>query len=125
GIYVDAARNIAGSRTAIGDTSFPNLTLSNPFGAADPNSLLEVSTPKILAIDPGRRTPYTTQFLFNVQRQITQDTMVEVGYLGSRTRKLQSWEPVNEPAPSAVGSPQARAPFPELSVQSWMIAGNG
>jgi hypothetical protein len=84
-----------------------------------------ISTPKILGIEVGRRTPYSIQFSFNVQRQLTKDTVLEAGYLGSESHKLWSWQPINEPLPAATGAPQSRAPFPEIATQSWVMAGTG
>jgi hypothetical protein len=60
-----------------------------------------------------------------VQRQLTKDTVLEVGYLGSEAHKLWSWQPINEPLPAPTGAPQSRAPFPEISTQSWVMAGIG
>src|SRR5262249_32343350 len=65
------------------------------------------------------------QYLFNIQRQLTQSTMLEVGYLGSVSHKLQSWVPFNEPLPSTIGTPQSRAPFPEFSPLVWIMTGIG
>ena len=45
--------------------------------------------------------------------------------MGTESHKLWSWQPINEPRPSAVGSAASRAPFPELSVQSWIMSGTG
>jgi hypothetical protein len=64
------------------------------------------------------------QYLFNVQRQISRDTMVEVGYLGAVAHKLQSWYSYNEPAPAPTGTPRLRFPFPELD-PSWTMNGTG
>ena len=124
-VYLDASRNLAGTRVATSNTNFPNVPLSNPFEETGSSSLLTVSTPKILGIDPHLRTPYVIQYVFNIQRQLSKDTMVEVGYVGSEDHKLDSWEPYNEPVASAIGTPQSRAPFPEFSVQGWLVEGVG
>ena len=120
-IYLDSVRaNTGGSRISTTNVSFPDVT----FNTAFVNPL--VSTPKILGIEVHRRTPYIMQVSLNVQRQLTKDTVLEVGYLGSTGHKLWAWQPFNEPTPSAAGgSPQARAPFPELSVQGWVMSGTG
>jgi hypothetical protein len=119
--YLDSVRaNTGGSRISTTNIGFPTVT----FNTAFVNPL--VSTPKILGIQVDRRTPYSTQYSLNVQRQLTKDTVLEVGYLGSQAHKLQSWDPFNEPTPTAIpGNPQTRAPFPELSVQGWIMAGTG
>ena len=119
-IYFDVSRNMAGTAQAVTNNNFPNLTLENPFSSTSNT----VSTPSLLGIEPHRRTPYTAQFMFNVQRQINKDTMVEVGYLGAEAHKLQSWFSYNEAAPGATGSPQSKFPFPELAT-GWVMSGVG
>ncbi len=121
-IYFDVSRNLGGPREARTDNSFPGLTLNNPF--LDTNALVNVSTPSLLGVEPHRRTPYTAQFMFNVQRQISKDTMVEVGYLGAEAHKLQSWFSYNEAKASPIGAPVTRLPFPELST-GWVMSGVG
>jgi hypothetical protein len=119
-VYLDSVRaNTGGSRITTANVSFPSVTFNNAFASP------LVSTPKILGIEVHRRTPYSLQYSFNVQRQLTKDTVLEVGYLGSEAHKLASWQPFNEPLPSTSGNPQSRAPFPELSVQGWVMAGTG
>jgi len=121
-IYFDVSRNLGGPREGRTLNDFPNVTMSNPFPGA--GSLVTISNVSMLGIDTRRRTPYTFQFLFNVQRQLTRDTMVEVGYLGAMAHKLQSWFSYNEPAPAATGTPRLRFPFPELD-PGWTMNGVG
>jgi hypothetical protein len=121
-LFFDLSRNLAGPRESRADNNFPELTLNNPF--LNLNSLVTVSTPSILGIQVDRRTPYTIEYMLNVQRQLTKDTVLEVGYLGSQAHKLQSWQPINEPVASPVGAPQSRYPFPEF-VSSWVMSGIG
>lgn len=119
-IYLDSVRaNTGGSRIVTANASLPNVTFSNAF--VDPL----VTTPKILGIEAHRRTPYSLQYSFNVQRQLNQDTVVEIGYLGSQAHKLWSWYPFNEPLPAVGGNPQLRTPFRELSMQGWVMSGTG
>src|ERR1044071_8655640 len=59
-----------------------------------------------------RRTPYSAEYLFNVQRQIASNLVLELGYLGSISRKLEFLRAVNESLPGTVGSAQTRAPYP-------------
>ncbi|MGH9627856.1 MAG: hypothetical protein ACRD7E_05900, partial [Bryobacteraceae bacterium] len=60
--------------------------------------------------------PYTVQYLFNVQRELGKDMVLEAGYLGSVSRKLESLRLFNQPLPSATGSAQSRAPYPEFGL---------
>jgi hypothetical protein len=119
-IYFDVSRNLAGAVQTVTNNSFPNLTLENPFSSTSST----LSTPSLLGIEPHRRTPYTTQFLLNVQRQISKETVLELGYLGAEAHKLQSWYSYNEAAPGPTGSPQNKFPFPELAT-GWFMAGLG
>ena len=121
-IYFDVSRNLGGPREGRTLNDFPNLTYQSPF--VDATSNIQVSNPSMLGIQTNRRTPYTFQFLFNVQRQISRDTMVEVGYLGAVAHKLQSWYSYNEPAPAPTGTPRLRFPFPELD-PGWTMNGVG
>jgi hypothetical protein len=122
--YLDATRNLTGSEVVTGSTTFPNLTLTNPFQIQN-GVVPVVNTPKILGIQVDRKTPYTIQYLFNVQRELSTNTALEIGYMGNESHKLESWDPSNEPLPSTVGSAQSRAPFPALSTQEWIMSGLG
>ena len=51
-----------------------------------------------------RRTPYVLQYLFNVQREFSQNLVLEAGYIGSASRKLESLRAVNEAIPGAIGN---------------------
>ena len=48
-----------------------------------------------------RRTPYIHQYMFNVQRQLTDTMMVEVGYMGNAGHKLQRMFGYNTPTEKA------------------------
>lgn len=78
----------------------------------------------MLANDPHRRTPYTLQYLFNVQRELMNNMVLEVGYLGSVARRLEQWHNFNSPDPSPIGSVQSRAPWPELG-RVFQVSGFG
>jgi hypothetical protein len=69
-----------------------------------------------------RRTPYVMQFLLNVQRRVAQDTVLEVGYLGSVSRKLESYRDYNVPKPDATSPLRTRLPYPEFS-RVWFVDG--
>ena len=107
---LDPARNLAGFRSDQASSDFPNLTWTSPFSSQG----VQINTPSVLANDPRRRTPYTIQYLFNVQRELAKNMVLEVGYLGSVARRLEQWHNFNAPDPSPIGSVQSRAPWPEL-----------
>ncbi len=110
----DMSRNIAGRRTDTTDPEFPDLPWDQPF--RNLGGAVEIRTPFVLANIHQRRTPYTLQYLFNVQREVGKDMYIEAGYLGSVSRKLESLRLFNQPLPSATGSAQSRAPYPELGL---------
>jgi hypothetical protein len=119
---LDPARNLAGFRSEQASSDFPNLTWGEPFTGITQS--VQVNTPSVLANDPHRRTPYTIQYLMNVQRELMKDTVLEVGYLGSVTRRLQQFHNFNVPDPSPIGSVQSRAPWPEFG-RVFQVSGFG
>ena len=119
---LDPARNLAGFRSEQASSDFPNLTWDAPFSGLSQS--VQVNTPSVLANDPHRRTPYTIQYLFNVQRELMNNMVLEVGYLGSVARRLEQWHNFNSPDPSPVGSVQSRAPWPELG-RVFQVSGFG
>lgn len=119
---LDPARNLAGFRSEQASSDFPNLTWTAPFTGLGQS--VQVNTPSVLANDPHRRTPYTIQYLFNVQRELLRDMVLEVGYLGSVTRRLQQFHNFNAPDPSPAGSVQSRAPWPEFG-RVFQVSGFG
>ena len=80
--------------------------------AKSPARLAQVPQPYTFSNLYDRRTPYVMQYLFNVQREFSQNLVLEVGYLGSVSRKLESLRAVNEAIPGATGSVISRSPYP-------------
>ena len=116
----DASRNLAGRDQTIANTTTHNLTWANPYllngsnacGVAAP--LVCESTPGLLAVQYNRRTPYVNQYEFNIQRQLTPNMVMEIGYFGSESHFLPRFHYLNYPIPGT-GSSTAREPWPELS----------
>ena len=91
-----------------------DLTFANPFtagangacGVPSPPYVC-ISTPQGLANQYNRRTPYVEELEFNVQQQLTSDTVLEFGYMGLEGHFLQNLITYNEPlwmsATAAVG----------------------
>ncbi len=67
----------------------------------------------------NNRTSYTMQWNFHVQRQLAEDLMVELGYVGTRGVKLSTFSNVNT-APAGPGEVQPRRPFPQYGPLSEM-----
>src|SRR5206468_8079669 len=95
----DMSRNLAGRLRFNSNTVTPNLNWDNSL-ASIAGSIANVTQPYTFANPPDRRTPYTIQYLMNVQRELPMNTVVEVGYLGSVSRHLESLRAVNEALPA-------------------------
>jgi carboxypeptidase family protein len=123
-LYFDQARSLAGRTDDFADTTTHNLNWQHPYNTSVGSSVCGVSTPPYICVtsplgfasDPDRRTPYVKQFTFNIQRQISNSTVLEVGYLGSIGDKLQRLMSLNGSVPGATGSAASRQDFPEFSV---------
>lgn len=123
-LYFDQARSLAGRTDDFANPATNNLTWKNPYNTSVGSSVCGVPTPPYICVtsplgfasDPNRRTPYVKQFTFNIQHQLSNSTVLEVGYLGSIGDKLQRLMSHNASVPGAVGSNAARQSFPEFSV---------
>src|SRR3989441_751138 len=120
----DMARNLSGRRRDNTLLLTPDLTLDAPFrgsGAGSSNDcgvappLVCLTNVYILGNMPNRKTPYMFQYLFNIQRELDSSTALEVGYLGSRSYRLERMFDWNETIPGITGSVQSRKPYPEFT----------
>ncbi len=57
------------------------------------------------------RTPYMQNWNFGIERQVAQDLLIELNYLGSKGTHLGSFLSTNDPTPGP-GDPNLRRPFP-------------
>ena len=108
----DMARNLSGRRRDEATPSDIGLNWNQPF--RNLGSTVVVSNPYVLGNIFARRTPYSLQYLLNVQRELGKNTALEVGYIGSVSRKLESLRAFNESIPGATGTVLSRAPYPEF-----------
>lgn len=108
----DMARTLAGRVQNVSNADFPNVTFDNFMGPA--GLLVSITRPFVTGFMVDNRTTYSMQYLLNIQRELGNSTMVEVGYNGSQSRHLYSMWDANEPNPSPVGAVYTRAPFAEL-----------
>jgi hypothetical protein len=60
-------------------------------------------------------TPYSMQYLFNVQRQFAGSWLIEAGYLGTVSHHLQGLMNSNQALPGTVGSTVSRRPWSDFS----------
>lgn len=109
----DMARNIAGRIRVNSDLQSPTLFWSNALANIG-GGTAKIKRPYAFANKYERRTPYTWEYLLNVQRDLGRDLVLEFGYLGSISRKLEFLRAVNESLPGTVGSPRTRAPYPNF-----------
>jgi len=71
-------------------------------------------------------SPYTQNFNVNVQRQLNHSMLLQVGYVGSQSRKLADKRDINQPLPDPTGllSEQQRRPYysvyPNLGSITWL-----
>jgi hypothetical protein len=116
----DMARNAAGRRQDIADPVLLNLNWNAPFAGSGTNvcgvqpPLVCVTNHYVLGNEFDRKTPYMFQYVFNVQRELGPSTALELGYLGSRSKRLQRMYDANEVTPGP-GSVQSRRPYPEFT----------
>jgi outer membrane receptor protein involved in Fe transport len=117
----DMARNLAGRGRDNSDTKFLTWANAVPTGGTLPER------PYAFANLYDRRTPYSIQYMLNVQRELPWNTLFEVGYLGSQSHRLEALRSVNEAleAPRTSGlSVAQRSPFPNLGIVQ-LVDNNG
>ena len=95
----DLARNVAGRIRTNSALLNPTLFWNNSLAALGGGATANVRVPYAFANKYERRTPYTWEYLLNVQRDLGHEFVVEFGYLGSTSRKLESLRAVNETLP--------------------------
>ena len=75
--------------------------------------MANILTPQAFSNKFDRRTPYSMQWLFNVQRELAQNLTFEAGYLGSISRHLESYRGVSAAVPGP-GTVASRSPYPNF-----------
>ncbi|HTC62346.1 MAG TPA: TonB-dependent receptor [Candidatus Saccharimonadales bacterium] len=80
---------------------FGSIGIPNTFPSTPPPSTLDFSpylpfgAGSLFFVDPHLRTPYTYQYNLSLQRQLTSNLSLELGYLGSSSHGLTSLQDVN------------------------------
>ena len=123
----DGALNLQfGGQPPFGDVSNLNYSgftgefdpIADPFNAFNPGTvnpfpfiaggrLGQFFVPKVsfaFVVDPHFRTPYSENYNFGFQYQLTKDTLLEAYYVGSLGRKLITSADVNFPQPSILAA---------------------
>jgi hypothetical protein len=117
--------NLAGRANVTSNVQAPNAPLSNPLNPVQGvgtctgwSGICQGPGTRVYVVDPHLRTPYIMQWLFNVQRQLTSSSFLEVGYEGNSGHKLEIFRNLNEPVlrtgPSDGSSLQQRRPWTDL-----------
>jgi hypothetical protein len=110
----DVGRNAAGRTRNDDNPDFPAETWLN--GAASlAGSVANILTPQAFSNKFDRRTPYTMQWLVNVQRELAANLTFEAGYMGSVSRHLESYRGVSAAVPGP-GTIASRSPYPNFGL---------
>src|SRR5713226_5046426 len=110
----DVGRIAAGRTRNDDNPDFPAETWLN--GAAGlAGSVAKIATPQAFSNKFDRRTPYSMQWLFNVQRELANNLTFEAGYLGSVSRHLESYRGVSAAVPGP-GTIASRSPYPNFGL---------
>ncbi len=109
-----SARNAAGRTRNDDNPDFPAETWLN--GAAGlVGSVANILTPQAFSNKFDRRTPYSMQWLVNVQRELANNLTFEAGYCGSISRHLESYRGVSAAVPGP-GTVASRSPYPNFGL---------
>ncbi len=119
--YFDMARNIA-ARVDLTTTPANPVTWSNAIPGGN-ETVVKVPPPFAWAAAYDHATPYTMQYLLNVQRQLSANWALEVGYLGSQSRHLYGFQNINQALPGPLSSINSRRPFANYGVLSYVNDG--
>jgi len=122
------------SRNPVGPNAVHDVT-AGPLTIQDGVYIFGGSTPSppftAFGVSQDLRSPYIMNYNINVQHQLTRNTLIQVGYVGSQGRKLADKRNINQPLPDPTGllSRQERRPyngqFPDISGITWLeSAGN-
>ena len=118
----DLSRNLAGRVQDSANLQTHDLTWQHPFTASGSVCGVPVppyvciTSPLLFQIDPHHPTSYIEQYLFNVQRQLSSSTVLEIGYLGSEGHHLGRFLFFNPTTPGpATSTVASRSPYPEIT----------
>ena len=101
-------------RNEAANSLIPNLSWARPYSITGAPTF-------ILANTWNEPSSYIAQYTFNIQRELTKDMSLEIGYLGSAGIHLRRLGSYNDPPPGP-GNIQARRPFPNLGNVQVMYA---
>ena len=116
GSWPDIGQQIASNLTNVPTTSqlTPNVTAQNPF-AAGGGGLFPAATPftsNQWYFDPHIKNPYSEQWNFGVQRQLSGSLVLRMDYVGSGSHRTNVGGVYNTALTPGPGDIQSRAPYP-------------
>src|ERR1700735_4285251 len=76
----------------------PNVPIFNP-ASVTPGS---ASSTDAFTVSQKLRTPYVYNYNFNIQQELAQNTVLELGYVGSMGRKLFHFVDINQPSQAQI-----------------------
>lgn len=87
----------------------------DPLNLGNQPAVLPAATPfnqVAYFVSPTLKNPYSDQWLFGMQQQLTNSVLLSLNYVGSRTTRLPCCDYYNVAVTPGPGTPQSRAPFP-------------
>ncbi len=118
----DMSRNLAGRDLYIPSIETRTASMSDPWAEERASASCTgwsgpcLVAPQYLAVVQNNRTPYVTQWLFNIQREITKNLVLETGYQGNEGHKLLRFvfynQPVVKSGPGDTRTVAQRQPWP-------------
>jgi hypothetical protein len=115
----DMSRNIAARVSIFPAVAGQGLPWSQaaPAGQAGAGAAIAQVPPPYAYVDAyNGATSYTMQLMFNVQRQIAGDWLIEAGYLGNESHHLQGFQDANQAPPGTVGTAVSRYPWADFGI---------
>jgi hypothetical protein len=112
----DMGRNVGGRGQYSASLAIPNSPIESPWqgavgagsGCSNWSGLCSVQ-PLIFGLPYATRTPYVLEYLATIQKQVTQNILVELSYIGNEGHKLQGQRTYNQAIPRT-GPSDARSP---------------
>jgi hypothetical protein len=100
----------------------PNTTALDPLAGSSAHALWPAATPFNQVqwyFDPNLKDPYSMQWNFGIQHQLSASTVVSANYVGSGSRRVDIGTFYNTALTPGPGNPQARSLFPYAGATYW------
>ncbi|PWU06952.1 MAG: hypothetical protein C5B51_11120, partial [Terriglobia bacterium] len=121
----EGGKNLAGRVATYSSDAYPSISLADPMAQDRANSkcsnwtgLCQGTGTLVFSVDPRLRTPYITEWVFDIQRQLTKSLVLELGYTGNEGHKLQRARQRNQAlvrtGPNDATTFDSRRPWPNF-----------